>query len=1187
MPTVCRMGKWTLPWCFGIAALGPWKTVLVSAQVTYTVFPATPQAAAGQPTDGSSVTLDVRDSMVRWAVDAMTQQANVKVMYSRTPLLAARVNVRVVHAPLMKALATVLRGTGLVATMTPDGETVVVHPAGARSSGSARVMAGTIVGRVTDSASGQGVAGATVRVEGVEKLHTVTSDSGNFTLKDMPSGEQVLTVRLFGYKPASRTVTVVDSERTTVRVVLVPVPTVLSGVVTTAVGQQQRYQVGNDITVLNADSIQHVAPVSTLTQMLETRVPGLMVQHTDGIPGAPSRLRLRGLSSINNSADPILIIDGIRVYADQSGSVQPSAGSQNGAIQGGGVTTGGGSSVRGVAIGSAAINFAGPSALDQLDPNSIETIEVLKGPSATAIYGSDAANGVIVVTTKHGRPGPTRWTLSLDQGRTTLPGTWPKNWFQFCTDLTNPANRSGLCDPSQNNSGFDRGDSLVAFQALNDPRYSPLTGQPGEDRDASLTVSGGSGTLTYAVTGTATTSSGYLHLPPIELTRFQTFHGFPAPGWMRTPDQYTTYGATSTLTAQLGHRGGTLALTSSLFRSAQQQSSLQNDLTSLAQMYVDTSQLAANPLFPDYYTRAQLKTTTFTNAVSLNNWSPWPWLPLTAMAGLNVQNQDNNTLLPRDYVRCDQAVYDHGCASDSLGRFSIGQGTNTSGTLTVGTTLLQQRMVSTALGLNVYTLAQSGFAASTLGLPIGVSVPTSFIYNQGTGPSYSTVNSATYGWYVQPTVNLHSRFFVSPGFRLDGGSNSGTHGGVNGGALSLFPKLDFSWLAVERSPSDPLFGALTLLRPRIAVGVAGIQPGPGQQLRLLLPAQQQPLTSSGTGPPVDILQVSTLGNPHLHPERDREVEGGFDAQFWNQRLSLTLTSYRKMAYDAILSVPVAADVLPTNEGGGGFAENVGSIRNTGVEATLFVRLLDSRAVDWSVTTNLGQNRNLLVSLAPGLLPLDIVSGSTFGLPSSGYETRLVPGYPVFGLWTKPILGYYDANHDGRIGINEVIVGDSAVYVGAPQPNYELTVSTSLAFFNDRLSFTTSVDYENGLTQLMPNANLNLLLSNPTLPAAQQAAIAASSPNAFPGPSAIGLLQTVNTLRWNTLSVNYLVPPRVAHLVHVPTLSIALLGSNLGLHSSYRGVDPNVNAFSAGNLTEDTGGLLPPPRLWRLRLTLGY
>ncbi|HXC24569.1 MAG TPA: TonB-dependent receptor plug domain-containing protein, partial [Gemmatimonadaceae bacterium] len=424
-----------LPWLTaGVLACG--VTLPMSAQVSYTVFVAHPSEAdiPAQPTlkHGSRtlVTLIVQDSTVKYVVNELARQAQLKPLFYSSVALAQRITVHVSNMDVMDALGSVLHGTGLEAKLLSDGETVAIHPQlGSAAADRARLAGGIMSGRVTDSASGAGLGGASVKVEGT-KLSTVTSDSGHFTLKDVPIGDQVLSVKLFGYRPAERTVTVVDSERTTVHIVMVPVPTVLSGVVTTAVGEQARYQVGNDITVLNADSIQKVAPVTTLTQMLETRVPGLVVQHTNGIPGAPSRLRLRGLSSVNMSSDPILIVDGIRIYTDQSGSLQPNAVSNNGGLAGG-RTTGGGSSVGGTPGPANPGVFAGPSALDQIDPASIETIEVLKGPSATAIYGSDAANGVIVVTTKHGRPGPTHWTLTLDQGRTTLPGEWPMHYFTF------------------------------------------------------------------------------------------------------------------------------------------------------------------------------------------------------------------------------------------------------------------------------------------------------------------------------------------------------------------------------------------------------------------------------------------------------------------------------------------------------------------------------------------------------------------------------------------------------------------------------------------------------------------------------------------------------------------------------------------------------------------------------------
>ena len=164
-------------------------------------------------------------------------------------------------------------------------------PSGSSSETRSQVDSGGVVaGRVTDSASGQGLVGATVKVQG-GNLSAITSDSGRFTLKNVPLGKQVLTVRLFGFKPATHVVTVADSGRTTVHITLIPVATVLSGVVTTASGLQRKIEVGNDITTLNVDSIRQIAPITSVTDLLETRVPGLTVMHTSGVPGDPSRLR--------------------------------------------------------------------------------------------------------------------------------------------------------------------------------------------------------------------------------------------------------------------------------------------------------------------------------------------------------------------------------------------------------------------------------------------------------------------------------------------------------------------------------------------------------------------------------------------------------------------------------------------------------------------------------------------------------------------------------------------------------------------------------------------------------------------------------------------------------------------------------------------------------------------------------
>ncbi|HXC25369.1 MAG TPA: carboxypeptidase-like regulatory domain-containing protein, partial [Gemmatimonadaceae bacterium] len=188
-----------------IGLLSLWGAISVQAQVTYNVFPAkagNQPPAMAQPTGVATaghVTLIVQDSTIGYVIRTLAHQGHLRALYNASnPIFAKPITVRVVDIGVMDAFVTVLKGTGLVAAVGPDGETVIVRPRlESIAAGHQRIIGGTVIGRVTDSASGQGLGGASVKVEGT-KLSTVTSDSGHFTLKDVPIGDQVLSVKLFG-----------------------------------------------------------------------------------------------------------------------------------------------------------------------------------------------------------------------------------------------------------------------------------------------------------------------------------------------------------------------------------------------------------------------------------------------------------------------------------------------------------------------------------------------------------------------------------------------------------------------------------------------------------------------------------------------------------------------------------------------------------------------------------------------------------------------------------------------------------------------------------------------------------------------------------------------------------------------------------------------------------------------------
>jgi hypothetical protein len=607
-----------------------------------------------------------------------------------------------------------------------------------------------------------------------------------------------------------------------------------------------------------------------------------------------------------------------------------------------------------------------------------------------------------------------------------------------------------------------------------------------------------------------------------------------------------------------------------MLQSRQQQGSLQGQIGTLGSTYFTPAQLVQASFVTDFYQRALLQTATTTDALALNNWTPWAWLPIQATVGLNTSTRDNNAVIPRNYVIA---------SSDSVGTYGLSQGRNEVETFTAGTNLVQ-RFVTTAVGLQATLTSTKTFSANTTDLPPGVLTPTTFNcvvpLGQTTCASgtQSEFHTTTYGWYMQPTLNLHSRFFVSPGVRFDGGNASGSANKFN-----PFPRLDFSYIAVDQD--HPRFNnVLTLLRPRLAFGIAGVQPGPAQSLRIYSNEGLATFyTDAGAmGTPVSVLQINGLGNTHLHPERSREVEGGVDLGLGNDRVNLTLTGHHTTRTDAIISIPVAPSVggsLSRN-----IAINVGTIRNTGLEVSLNARLLDRQAVSWFVNGNFSSNHNLVVSLNRGVQEL-ITERFT-----SDVQTVIRPGYPLNGFWARPIASYGDENGDGFIQTSEVRFTDSAAFLGVADPKYQLNASTGLTVFHGRVNLNTAVSYQHGMTQLNESADLLTQIYNaPEATLSQQAAVVAgNSFNVGFGGSDIGRVQTVSTLRWSSLSIRWITPQRVARWVRRSQVAVSLQGSNLGLHSSYSGKDPNVNAYSNGNLTADSGQL-PQPRVWSVRVDL--
>jgi len=625
---------------------------------------------------------------------------------------------------------------------------------------------------------------------------------------------------------------------------------------------------------------------------------------------------------------------------------------------------------------------------------------------------------------------------------------------------------------------------------------------------------------------------------------------------MQRPQTLNRWSLTSRLGAPLG-RTADISMSTVVTHESQQRSDLENTLGFFMGTYFDRvtrtfcSAAGCHDLVSGFYTRTTDEATNFTNTLSLN-WHPRAWLTTTANAGLNVISRE------------DEALFPGGLApTDSLGAIGVGHGSSLVKTVNLYATATAPLPLgfrfSTSFGANYVATTTADLQAHGSELQPGVTEINGAL-NQGTMNGQNDV--ANFGWFVEPRIN-NNRFFVDAGLRLDGGTTYGTHV-----SLAAFPKVAISYLVSD----EPWFPAaakpvVSTLRLRLAYGHAGVEPGISDKLRVF--NQGSGWLDGGV---VNVAQLGSLGNTQLQPERSTEVEGGVDAELFGDRVSIGLTSYRKTRYQALMSVPVAPSVY-----GGVLSveRNVGTIRNTGLELTLGMEVVRTDLFDWRVDLNGGRNHNLVIATNGGA-PVELQGGQ-----------RVIAGYPLFGFWARPILGYADVDHDGVIGPSDLVIGDSAVFMGAPEPNYEVGLHTTATFFGGALTVGGTLDYQDGLTQINQVASNNLFVSrglnDPSAPPGEQAAAIAD----FSGGTAYGFYEAVSTLRLTALAITYRLPVTLAQRLGASGMSVSVQGTNLGLWTNYRGKDPDVNAFTGSNGGLVDAGILPVPRVWQVRLNVAF
>ena len=258
---------------------------------------------------------------------------------------------------------------------------LVVALAAALGSGTALAQTAQtrLTGKITDKESGQPIPFAQIQVVGTNVV-TQTNQQGIYLVRGLATGAHTVRALALGYQSIQLSATVTASQEATLDFALARAAFQLEAIVTTATGQQLTRELGNSIAKIETSKLVREQPITAMQDVLNARTAGVTLIQSNGTVGGGSRVRIRGISSASLSNDPMVIVDGVRVEQG-SPAINPTT------------------------VGQTGIGGGRPSFLNNLNPEEIETIDIVKGPSAATLYGTQSANGVIVITTKRGKAG--------------------------------------------------------------------------------------------------------------------------------------------------------------------------------------------------------------------------------------------------------------------------------------------------------------------------------------------------------------------------------------------------------------------------------------------------------------------------------------------------------------------------------------------------------------------------------------------------------------------------------------------------------------------------------------------------------------------------------------------------------------------------------------------------------------
>ena len=936
----------------------------------------------------------------------------------------------------------------------------------------------SLKGSVTDAETDAPIASASIHVKGTS-FGTNSGADGRFTINGAPDGALTLEVRRIGYSPV---VVPVTADQTEVDIKMkADVLRLSEQVVTGQATYVARRNLANDVATVGAEELSRTQ-TATLENALQGKVAGAVITANSGAPGGGLQVQMRGVTSIFGNSQPLYVVDGLPVSNTiiQSGL---------NAVSGAGAGLNAGNQDNGV------------NRIADLNPDDIQSIEILKGPSAAAIYGSSAANGVIIITTKRGAPGKTRFAVTQRLGTYAQANTLGARHFSLAdayfyagsgdstrqvmdsaSVLANYTSCNGFCDYEK--------------EVYGDRSLSYLT---------SLDVSGGNDNTQYFASGLIQRDNGIMY-----------------------GTGYRKQGLRLNLTQNVGSKLQ-LRVNTNLLHTLTQRGISNNDNNNITPYFV----FAETPSFFDFRAKDGVYPAnpfTSSNPLQTIAYLRTPEDVYRVIGSVNAQYQvfttESQNLKATADVGLDHYAYTANIYSPPILQYEPLDGLPGTGTnLAAGETT-----VPIAVTLAHQYTAHAFTATTSAGMRRGYdsfSSTNNVSQNLLTGQQNVNRGSAVQVFENRTLVRSLALFGQEELLLLDQrllltggilGQRSTNNQDVN--KLFYYPKAAVSYRIPKAGPFDEL-------KFRLAYGVTGNEPVYGNKFTSLLGT-----TNSGQN---GVVINGTLADPNLHPEREKEIEGGVDLGLFSSRLALSLTGYQKNNSDLLLQ-----QTLAPSTGFGVRIFNGGEIRNRGIEASLAGIPIQSKDFSWNTHVTFSLNRGTVLSLPAGVPAFR--PPNSFGFGYGG-------GYIEVGSSPSQVRGEADS------------AGVSVLrQIGDFQPKFVVGFSNEINLGNFRLYGL--FDWRNGGTVI--NISQNVYDELGTAP---DSTTSATRVDAFHNGFSV-YAQDGSFVKLRELSVSYLLPESLVHSLfgsRVNGVRAELSGRNLVTWTHYKGLDPEVSNFGNQNI----------------------